>query len=94
MKVGVVIQQPDEHLDYDFNYTDWFGDTNDAIDTIEVASAPAGLTLTGIKTSATAVKIWAGGGTDGDIYYVEVTITTTAGRVKQDELEIRIKEYT
>lgn len=94
MKVGAVIQQPVEELDYDFNYSTWFGTTGDSIDTVAAVATPAGLTLLPLKSSDTVAKVWVSGGVDGTTYYLEVTVTTVGGRVKQDELEIIIKEFT
>jgi hypothetical protein len=93
MKLGAVIQQPAEELDYDFVYTDWFEDTGDAIDTVTATASPEGLTLLTLKSSDDTAKVWVSGGVNGTTYYLEVTVTTVGGRVKQDELEIIIQEF-
>lgn len=94
MLLGVKLKQPDETLDYDFIYTDWFNGNGDTIDSVVVDVSPTGgMTATPTAPVGDVVKVWCVGGTDGDIYTVEVTVTTVAGRVKQDELEIRIQEF-
>lgn len=94
MKLGAVIQQPIEELDYDFDFTDWFAGTGDVIDSIDAVSSPAGLTLLTLQVSDTVAKVWVSGGTHGVVYSLEVTITSVGGRVKQDELDIIITEFT
>jgi hypothetical protein len=92
MKVGAVVQQPVEELDYDFDYSDWFGTTGDTIETVTASATPTGLTILPLKASDSVAKVWVSGGTDGFTYYLEITVTTANGRVKQDELEIIVKE--
>lgn len=94
MLVGVKIKQPADILDYDFIYTEWFGVSGDTIDTVQVDVTPAlGMTATPALPSADIVKVLCAGGNDGEIFKVEVTVTTVAGLVKQDELEVRIQEF-
>ena len=94
MLVGVKIKQPDERLDYDFIYDDWFGTSGDTIDSVEVNVVGTGTLDVELAISEPTVqKIWVQGGSAGEVYKIEVTITSVAGRVKQDELEIRIQEY-
>jgi len=92
MKVGLTIQQPNEMLDYDFDYSDWFGNLDDALAGFSVTSVPAGLTVTASVAADKMGKIWVSGGLADVTYYVEVTATTVAGRIKQDELEVLILE--
>lgn len=91
MLLGTVKKQPVEVLDYDFDYTE-FLDGIDTLDSATTAVSPTGgLTVTG-SIVGDRVKVWASGGTDGSTYVVTVTATTVDGRVKQDELRVRIKE--
>lgn len=94
MKLGVPIQQPDDRLDYDVSYKKWLADTGDSIDTVTVESSPTGLSASGVVVADDRIKVWAEGGEDGDIYFVEITVETLGGRIKEDELEFRIVEYT
>jgi len=94
MLLGVKIKQPDERLDYDFIYDDWFGADIDSIDTVDVAIVGTStMSAVAAPPEAQRVKVWLDGGDDGDVVMIEVTITTVAGRVKQDELEVQIVEY-
>ena len=88
-------KQPADVLDYDIDYATWLPD-NDAIDTAEVVVSPTGgmvIDLTLVIENNTRVKIWASGGASGTTYKAEITVTTTDGRVKQDEIRFRCKEY-
>jgi hypothetical protein len=93
MKLGAVVQQPVEELDYDFDYSTWFGETGDSIDSVAATATPTGLTLVPLKSSDTVAKVWVSGGVANTTYYLEVTVTTVGGRIKQDELEIIIQEF-
>lgn len=92
MKLGATIQQPSERLDYDFSYTEWFGSEEDAVIEVTATASPAGLTLYPLIRNPQEVKLWVEGGLDNTTYYVEITVTTEAGRIKQDELEIIFQE--
>jgi len=92
MKLGAALQQPDERLDYDFLYNEWFGGTPDTLAAFSAEVTPSGLTLTAAVASETKGKIWVSDGVAGTTYYIAVTATSTAGRIKQDELEIIIEE--
>jgi hypothetical protein len=101
MLLGVKLKQPDERLDYDFLYEEWLGDSGDTIDFVSVAIRPPGQGSQGHLAASAAPldptesvqKVWVEGGTDGQEYTIEVTATTVAGRVKQDELGIRVQEF-
>lgn len=88
-------KQPADVLDYDIDYATWLPD-NDAIASVETAVTPAGgmeVDLTLVIENNTRVKLWVSGGVTGTTYKVEVTVTTDDGRVKQDEVRFRVKEY-
>lgn len=93
MQLGAIIQQPAEVLDYDLDFTNWIGATGDVVISTEVTSTPAGLEIVALVGSPTRVKLWISGGTDGQVYSVEITSTTQGGRVKQDELAVHIREF-
>jgi hypothetical protein len=90
-------KQPAEDLDYDFDFSDFINNTA-AGDTISTANvtADAGITL-GTKTILSAgtthkVKQWISGGVDGTSYVVTCRATTAAGRVKEKEFRLKVKE--
>lgn len=91
--IGSYVQQPADRMDYDVDCTDLVDDDADSIASAVVTVTPAtGLTVNSVVNPAhTGVKVWAGPGAVGT-YKAEVTVTTTLGRIKQDELKIRVKE--
>lgn len=93
MILATYTKQPDEVLDYDIDYTDWLD--GDTLLGAEAAVSPSGelTVLDPMPIVGDRVKIWASSGVSGGSYKVEVTITTNGGRVKQDEVRIRVKEY-
>jgi hypothetical protein len=93
MLLGVVIQQPSDSLDYDLDFSKWIGTSGDVVASTAVTSNPVGLFVSAIVASPTRVKVWVSGGADGDEYSVEITTTTAGGRIKQDELAVRILEF-
>lgn len=94
MIIGAVVQQPDDRLDYDIEYDEWFAGNQDAIQTITVDVIGTGnMIATGVISSTDVVKVWIQGGATGEEYTVEVTATTVSGRIKQTELIVRIEEF-
>ena len=93
--LGVGIQQPEEILDYDIFYDDWINIAIDQLTSVAINILPANSTLnvSAQLSGPDTVKLWVQGGNDGDEYTIEVTVTTTAGRVKQDELLITIQDF-
>ena len=88
-------KQPADVLDYDIDYATWLPD-NDAIAEAVATVTPVGgmeVDLTLVIQDNTRVKIWVSGGVSGTTYKVEITVTTDDGRVKQDEVRFRVKEY-
>lgn len=87
-------KQPADVLDYDVDYTEWLPN-GDAVDSVTYAVTPTGLEIESavVVNSGTRVKLWVSGGTAAKTYKVELTATTTLGRVKQDEVRFRVKEY-
>jgi hypothetical protein len=85
-------KQPAESLDYDIEYEDFLS-TGDSVASGTAVATPSGLTVDAPLVVGTALKLWVSGGTAGTTYKVEVTMTTALGRIKQDELRFRIKDY-
>ncbi len=89
--IGTINQQPDDVLDYDIDVTALV-EGGDGIASVASAITPAtGLTVDPIETDDATVKLWIGPGTAGT-YKVEVTVTTNNGRVKEDEIRVKIKD--
>lgn len=88
------IQQPADRLDYDVGYTEFLTDSD------FVVSATAEVDLDGLDfqqpivlENGTKLKLFVTGGVSGSVYKLTLTVTTDLGRVKQDELRFRIKDY-
>lgn len=91
MRLGTNSQQPSERLLYTVDYAEALPD----VDLPQVATAttvPTGLTIEAPFTADSRVRFWVSGGTAGVSYKVELTVTTVAGRIFQDEITLRIKE--
>ena len=98
-------KDPDALLDYYFDWaaltngtgdSDWLaaGETITAFDLtadagITIVDAPAPPALTNDNT---AVAFWLSGGTGGRIYVVTCQVTTSAGRVDERSMSIRVIE--
>ena len=85
-------KQAADHLDYDIEYEDFLS-TGDSVLSGTVSVSPSGLTIDPPLVVGTTLKLWVSGGTVGTTYKADVTMTTAQGRIKQDELRFRIKEY-
>lgn len=92
-------KQPSDRLDYDFDYSQWLSANDEilsavfAVESMDGMTPPSPMVVSSEVTAATYTKVWLEGGQAGEIYKVSCTITTTRGRVKQDEIKIRLKEY-
>lgn len=88
-------KQPADVQDYDIDFQTEFlaglTDTAPGPTGVSVIVEP-GINLDTFSLLAGRVKVWLSGGTDGTSYKVTVTVTTTAGRVKQVEIIVKVKE--
>ena len=50
------------------------------------------ITATVVDTASGVVKVWLSYGRDGQKYKITILATTTAGRVKEHEFRIRVKD--
>ena len=101
MILGRFYKQPAENLDYDIDFSEFLSDGDSLVSSgnppipspLSVAVTPAGLTLgpTFVLNDRT-VKQWLSGGTDGIKYKITLTVTSNAGRVKQVEFVVRVKD--
>lgn len=93
MIIGMAQKQPAEYLDYNVDFTEWMPQ-DDEIASATVTVSPAGeLTTDTISIMTPIIKFWAAGGVAGQTYKLTVKITTEGGRIKEDELKIRVREY-
>ena len=96
MIIGSYTQQPAENLDYDIDYAlldDPFLASGDTIVSVVSSAAPSGLSVAAVVVGGTKVKLFVSGGEAGTSYKVTVTVTTALGRIKQDEIRFRIREF-
>lgn len=95
MILGNYTKQPSDRLDYDVDYEEWLTSGDSLISataTVDLVET-SGLTIDAPMISGTRVKLWANDGVSGHSYKVTVTTTTDQGRVKQDEVRIKVKDY-
>lgn len=96
-------KQPSEIKDYDIDSTDYFEGIDDewasaaiTFDNVTVPPLEIGPGSLGdydlIGTPAQVVKIWIGGGLDGERYKVTAVLTSTAGRVEEEEFFVKVKD--
>lgn len=91
MNLGNFSKQPVEVKDYDVDYSEWLTD-GDSVSSATVVVAPTGLSVDSIFINDPRVKVWLSGGTNGTQYKLTVTMTSTDGRVKEDEFKVKVKD--
>jgi hypothetical protein len=101
--LGTFYKQPAESLDYDIDFSQFLTDGDTLLSTgnppvpspLDVVVSPSGLTLgpTFVIESGKTIKQWLSGGTNGGKYKITLTATSNAGRVKQVEFVVRVKDY-
>lgn len=90
--LATYVKQPIDRLDYDFDYSQFLAGA-DSIESATFLVEPEGLTLDSTVVEPTFTKVWISGGDVGTAYIVNCTVTTAHGRIKQDEIKIRVKEF-
>jgi hypothetical protein len=96
MIIGTVIKQPREREDYDIDCRSAFNnDGNDFVVSASTIITPddGQLAATPVVADGNTVKVWLQGGTVNAEYTVEVLVTTDAGRVKEDEILVKIVDF-
>lgn len=92
MILATFIKQPPEVLAYDVDFRPWLTALTDTASSV-VVSVPAGITKDSHSMTDGVVTIWLSGGTAGASYKIDLTITTAQGRVKEDQIVIKIKDF-
>lgn len=90
MSVPVYVKDPDANLDYGFDWSDWLA-TAETISSV-FWTVPTGITNTDEDFTDTTASIWLSSGTVGTSYSVACKITTSAGRVDERTMTIRVKQ--
>ena len=88
--LGRYVKQPDEVLDYDVDYTDWFSNRTDTPTSHDVVAA-AGITLVTSARTGKVVKSVLSGGVDGEQYKITTRLTTSTGMVKEADFIVKVK---
>lgn len=102
MILGTFEKQPADVLDYDIDFSAVL-DGNDTLASsgnpavplpLNVVVSPAGLTLgpTFVIENGKTIKQWLSGGNSRQKYKVTITATSNAGRVKQVEFVVGVKD--
>ena len=82
-------KDPDDVVDYAFNWSAWLGADTIYSDTVTVES---GITKDSDSDTTTVVTVWLSGGTNGTSYKVTSKITTAGGRTKTASIIINVEE--
>lgn len=89
--LGCFSKQSSEVLDYDVDFTEWFGNRLDTPESYEV-EAEDGITIEYSELSGNIVKVILSGGEDFETYKITVKLTTTATLVKEADFTVSIKD--
>ncbi len=101
MILGKFYKQPAENLDYDIDFSEFLSDGDSLVSSgnppvpspLSVTVTPSGLSLgPTFVLNGKSVKQWLSGGTNGIKYKITLTVTSNAGRVKQVEFVVRVKD--
>ena len=88
-------KDPDDILDYAFDWATWLA-TSETIASYTL-TVPTGLTegsgATATSESSGVITYWISGGTAGQSYTIGCKITTSAGRVKEESMTLRIRQH-
>jgi hypothetical protein len=92
MKLGSFIKQPRERESYTINYAQDLTQ-GDNLQGATSSVEPAGLQIDQLDVFDPRVRFWVVGGEVGISYKVTITTTTSDGRILEDEVMIKIKDY-
>lgn len=82
-------KDPNATLDYEIKWGDWL--TSDTISAV-TWTVETGITQTAATNTTTAATIWLSGGEAGTEYTVTCRVTTTAGRIDERSIAIRVAQ--
>lgn len=88
--LGKFTKQPDEVLDYDVSYVDWFSNRTDAPSSHNV-TVPAGITKVSDSLTGKVVRVVLSGGTAGAQYKITTLLTTSTGVIKEADFIVKVK---
>jgi hypothetical protein len=87
-------KQPSDIDTVDVSFVDYLTERDDTgLSVATTITGPDGaLTNPANSLLLGVAKVWLSGGTNGATYKVTVTLTTNAGRVKEHDFQVKIKE--
>lgn len=90
-------KDPDETLDYPFDWAEYLDDIQDTIAAPGPGITPVAFTVAGVEIDSQqndtkVATVWVKGGTVGTTAKVSCKIRTTAGRTVERSIAIKIKE--
>jgi hypothetical protein len=89
-------KQPADVVDINIDLSQYLPSTDSIVNAVPTfeGTNDGSLVLgtTAINNTTKVVTQWVSGGTDGKSYHVAVTITSAAGRVKQVDFKVKVKE--
>lgn len=96
MKLARFTKAPTERKRYSIDYSDWL-DTGETITAVTFTPSPlvtGGLEVDAytISTPATSVVFFANAGISGTTYTLDVTITTSGGQIKEDQILYSVRD--
>ncbi len=96
MKLARFTKAPGERKRYSVEYSDWL-DTGETLSGASFASTPVTgsplvIDAVAIAPSGTQVVFYANGGLTGTTYTSEITVTTSGGQIKEDQILFSVRE--
>ena len=89
MTIQQFVKDPDEVLDFVFDWSTWLAGDTISSDTV---TAETGITKDSDSNDTDSVTVWLSGGTAGNAYKVTSQIVTAAGRTAERTLIIQVRE--
>ena len=92
MIIGVIIQQPIDKIDYLIDATSIVG-VEDELVAFDAHTIPDGLGVIAIINDSHTGTLWVSGGVANTEYKIDMDFTTEKGRIRQDELIVKIEDF-
>ena len=89
--MSVYLKDPGSKLDWQHDWSGWLA-SGETIATSQWTVEPAGLTLSAPMATASTTTVWVEGGTVGQVYRLVNRITTSAGRIEERTVVIRVEQ--
>lgn len=87
--LGTAMKQPGDILDYDIDFGRWLPEGDILLSSSAVVDIPT-LVIDDVEIIPPFVKVWLSGGEPGVSYKITVTTTTTQGRTKEVDFNMRV----